>query len=248
MIERLKRDGDKNTCLNLKFAARVVPDLDDNSLLGLTIYYALYHLCAEGNNLSNVMLALENLYERLLFKELPKTFEWVDALNTLGCVRILRYSKPINYFDIFRLTYDGLSSVGIENNSPAYDKAVKLMADNGIPATFLVPNEFCEGYSRINLSSQRQLDVDSSTKSLSAEQKDTIRSIFNLYNHDKQFENEIKSRIDDELSKRKNIKIISDWIMTWPYSFELSGVGIAIANIKANLLSPDVPSYKGGKK
>ena len=252
LIERIKNDGDKFTCCSLKYAVKTIPDLDDDSLLSLTLYYCVFYLKTDVLKSSQIFQILDNLYGNILCKNLPEKINWLEQLDILKCIRISQFYIPIRFIDIFEKKYTSLFDVGIKENSENFFKTIQLLKDNNIPLKIFIPHEFNPGYYRLNIASESDIDsklvfvtnIPEKVILLTLEQKNTLHKIYNLYETDKELRKNISINIENVLNNYPHIKTVIDWMDKIKSNFVMTPIGVMIGNANARIYSKDIQVYK----
>ena len=121
LIKRIKEDNNRKICAGLKFATQIIPELDKDSLFGLTISFVFLKLVASADNPIDALRILDSIYGSLMYQEIPKSNNWIGLLDMLRCVRIVNFSKAKPYINTFCDQYDGFCCVGIKSQSPEYE-------------------------------------------------------------------------------------------------------------------------------
>ena len=228
----LKGD-DKKIDAGISHAIKIVDEIDNDALCALTTACAFEWYSAITGSIRKGLSVLNDLYEKLLYLELPKGVGWLDHLDMLGAVRISSFNliKSKEYICSY---YEGYACVGLLKGSEEIIKAYKILDDNHISHDVLENNDCIDGYLRLSYSK---------LSNVRSECKDIVLQILNLYSKDKSLIEKAKNGFIELWDSYDNLRIIREWWDQIPKGFEVSYIGRVLAQTNAKRvypLSPDI--------
>lgn len=254
LIHRFQKGENRIERAGISRAVEIVDEVSDEALLGLTVFHSVSFFYPSSGDINKGLNVLNDLYGKILYGNLPKGDEWLDHLDILDAVRIssLGRLKKIEQYCPERLA--GYVEVGIEKISENYDKANKLLANSGLPQNILVDHVLNDSYSRLNLVHNNQIDSLTLQQEviqngntflvstpLTEEQKNTVRSIYDLYKKDESIKKQNIKIFMEEWDKRNNLKVLREWWDSISKSIQLTSVGRVLAHSNAQRCDNNLP-------
>lgn len=232
--------GDRMSRTALRGAVKIVGELDDVALLGLTVLSYLPMTPILG--LESIPIELEkwnNLLEQRLDSPLPQGTGWLEHLAVLGAVRIhnVAFSRTIK--EKVRQALSGYVDVGILNGSDDHQMAISLLESAGLPSSgVLVEHDLNKDYLRVNLPHRGMIDKlqvgDSggSMQFLTDSQKNTIERLYDLYVQDENLREQNVDKFIEEWDRWPTLRTMRKWWESWSIS-SITSVGLVLAHANA---------------
>lgn len=252
LLERIKNDGNRAIYSYLKYATQIIPDLDSNSLLALTVYFCAYDLIFNATRPLDVMRMMDELYKNVLYAKLPEKSDWIEQLEILRCIKTHQFYMPLSYIEHFKKTYSAFFEIGIKENSENYVKTIEILNQNKIPSDIFEPHEFNPGYYKLSIARESDIDKRIAFKSFfggnlimpTEEQKSALHAIYKLYESNSALKAAISAKIEDTLKTYQYINSIISWLDKIKVSFSITSVGNLIANANSRIYEKQIPKLK----
>ena len=252
LLERIKNDGNRAIYSYLKYATQIIPDLDSNALLALTVYFCTYNLTFKATRPLDVMRMMDELYKNVLYAKLPEKSDWIEQLEILRCIKTHQFYMPLSYIEHFKNTYSAFFEIGIKENSDNYVKAIEILNQNKIPCVIFEPHEFNPGYYKLRIARESDIDKQIAIKlvpsgnliMLTEEQKSALHAIYKLYESNSALKAAISVKIEDTLKTHQYINSIISWLDKIKVSFSITSVGNLIANANSRIYEKQIPKLK----
>src|SRR5699024_4872402 len=84
LIHRVKNGLNRNIWACIKRAVKIVDEITDESLLGVTVAYSVLQWIPASGNLYEGLNTLNTLFGKIIYEALPKGSEWIEHLDVLG--------------------------------------------------------------------------------------------------------------------------------------------------------------------
>lgn len=235
--------GDRIKHSIFRHAAEIVSEIDKSALFSLTIFYMLSLRPTALNSLEGLM-RLSQVMEKLSEENLSENALWLEHLDLLKVVRILPWQRPCKLSQYYPSNVPGYTSVGINVNSPQYKRAKKILQDVQLPDFFLLRNEFLPGYVRLSIPDFSILKrYVFEGKPLTEKQQQALLSIIDLYDTDPAQQKTVNEHFMTAFDLLPALKKIHIWCDSIPYSFDITAVGLLLANLNARRFEPTIPAY-----
>ena len=259
LVHRVQGGSDRSVRIGVNHAVKIVDEITDEALIGLTVTHAVSHFIPTTGNLREGLNALNNLFGRLFYSVLPDGQEWIEQAEILNAVRISPLASLKKVEEYYPEILPGYIDVGIKKDSENFQKALELIKENRLPDDLLCEHELRHGYVRLritNIDTVNSLelaklvtlkigeqDIPIPAKLVLTEtQIATVKSIYKLYSDD----NELKKqniaefiRIWDEY---ENLKKLGTWWDAIPLCFNITSVGRVLAQANAQRCDSTLPS------
>ncbi len=231
--------------IGISKAMEIVDDIDNDALCALTVSHAINHFAPVTGNIEEGLKVLNNIFDKLMYTELPIDQEWVDHLDVLGAIRVSfgSFKKLEEYYSE---KLNGYVCVGIHKDSDEYKKAIELLDSVNINKGVLVRNELIDGYVRLNIVSKESISnllsqQDMSSRPINETEKVILEKIFEMYSKDVSLINIAKNEflcLWESFSALRKIRI---WWNSIPQAFSITKVGSVLAHTNAKRCDPDLP-------
>lgn len=255
LVQRFQKGGNRKTRAGISRAVKIVDEISDDALLGLTILHSVGSFIPTSGGIREGLSILNHLYGSLFSADLPVGDEWLEHLEVLGAVRIINFSQPNKIDQIFPKILFGYVENGIYKNSETHNKIVELLQNNGLPENILIEHELNSDYIRLPLVNEEDIETLALFRTiiiddqsipieipLTDEQKTIIRSIYDLYDKDADVRRRNEIRIMEEWDKYPNLKKLRQWWDNINIGLKLTSTGKVLAHSNAQRCNKRLPS------
>ncbi len=253
LIHRNQKKENKFTQTGVDGAIKIVDELSDSVLCGLTILNCIVRSASPCSlDIDEGLQTLDYLYNVIINgSSLPTGYEWLDQLDVLQAIRITPYSSFPKFNEVMKKTLSKYLIVGIEINSDNYAKALKVQCDIGL--NLLVTNPLLPSHAILKFSKEAYEDVYITNPSIPGFKlylkditpqdkiRDGINSIFDLYENNVEKQKEVQKELISKLDSYKYIKIVSEWWNQLPHACEITSIGRVLGHANAKRCYPDFP-------
>lgn len=146
MIKHIEIKKDRNKKLGVTRAIEIISEIDNQALLALTVLSAFLYLIPNSGDVNRGLDILEDLYNSLLYQDLPENNSWIEHLEILGAIKTYPYTNSIKIDDICVNNLAGYATAGIKKESANFRKACILLQSVGLGVDSLVDNPLLNGY------------------------------------------------------------------------------------------------------
>ena len=251
LIHKIENKSNRTISASIEKAINEVNNISEDSLMMLTILYAIITYTPNSQNMKRGLNVLDELYGKLLNDfAIPNDFDWLDNLEVTNSIRIGNIGGTKKLDDFFSERLGIYTVKGINKNSENYNKAVEILNKNGLTVDNLVDNELDNNYCKLPLNGEKDIDnafVDGlingvqSRIELTTKQKDALKEIYKLYEN-----GNMNLKFKEELMKYPNIKILIEWWNSTmiDISFKITAVGRVLACTNARRIDSTLPQIK----
>jgi hypothetical protein len=254
LIHRFQKGENRIVRAGISRAIGIVDVISDDALLGLTILHSASGFFPRVGDIHFGLDVLNSLFGKLFYNKLPTGNKWLDHLDILNAVRINSFISLIKIQELYTKKLVGYIDSGIEKESENHKKAIELLTTNQLPKDMLVQHALNKNFYRLNL--QNRNEIESPTLNLSVlrnrnrinrsivltkEQKNAIKTIYELYTPDEAIKQENIKVFMQEWDKRPNLKILREWWDNINPSIRITSVGKAIAHANAQRCDKNLP-------
>lgn len=159
LIHRVKKGNDRNIRAGVGRAVKIVDEISDEALLGLTVAHSVSYFIPVTGNIKDGIKILANLFDKITYDKLPKGSEWIEHLDILDAVRINHISSMKKINSIYSEIFSGYIAVGIDKSTENFQKANELISSANIPSDILMDHELRPGYVRLRIQNINRLDL-----------------------------------------------------------------------------------------
>ena len=249
LVHRFQKGTDRNTRAGITRAVKIVDEISDEALLGLTVFHAVSSFRPVTGVIQEGLDLLNSLFGKLFYVTLPTGNAWLDHLDILNTIRIGEFRRLKKMEEYYSEQFAGYMDVGIKKLSQEYYKAIELLNSNNLPLNILIEHELNTDYIRLCVLNKNDIDPTKLTHlssnniviSLTDIQKNAIRSIYDLYKQDPVIRQENVNKFMEEWNKRTNLKILREWWDNINVSIELTSVGKVLAHANAQRCDKRLP-------
>ena len=255
LIHRFQKGENRGTRAGINRAVKIVEEVSDEGLLGLTVAHAIVVFSPAGGGVLQGLDTLNDLFGRLISEKLPVGTDWIDHLDLLGAVRFnpLGGFKKLEPFFVERL--HGYVDVGLKKGSENLDRAKEILNQYNVPLNLLIEHELNKDYMRLNVNCRdgiKLIEIIQSTFSFGADsfhrivlsdsQIGAIHSVYDLYERDDKLKQNNVALFMEEWNKRSNLKVIREWWDGISSGFQITAVGKVLAHSNAQRCDNTLPS------
>lgn len=238
MIKHIEVKGDRNKKLGVTKAIEIISEIDNQALLALTILSTFLYLMPNSGDVNRGLDILENLYNNLLYQDLPENNSWIEHLEILGVIKTYPYTNSIKIDDICVNNLAGYATAGIKKESANFRKACILLQSVGLGVNSLVDNPLLNGYLILPILNRKiieniNIEGVGVKRQPSPKEVAVVQQIFDLYDYGDDRQKAIKNFMElwDE---HQTLKQIHDWTDKIPFRIDVNIVGkiLSIANMR----------------
>lgn len=254
LIHRFQKGENRIARAGIGIAVEIIDKVSDEALLGLTVTHAISSFIPNSGDIHQGLDVLNDLFEKILYSELPMGDAWLDHLDILDAIRLNPVGSLKKIDQYYPEVMSGHVDVGINKNSENHGRAIEILNNNGLPNDLLVEHALNSDFLRIRVRSKSSIDeillirqiihggeLISARESLSDEQKKAINSIYDLYSKDENIRQNNVKLFMSEWDKRHNLKIIREWWDNISTCFTVTSVGKVLAHSNAQRCDKSLP-------
>jgi hypothetical protein len=254
LIHRFQKGENRIARAGISRAVEIVDKISDDALLGLTVFHSVTYFIPISGDIHEGLNVLNDLFGKLFYDKLPTGNDWLDHLDILDTVRIDSFGGLKKIQEFYPEMLVGYIEIGIEKESENYQKAMELLAKNGLPLNILVEHALNNNFSRLNLFNKNKIDsltlhhqipvngnLVNLELQLSEEQKNAMRAIYELYKQDETVKQENIKVFMQEWDKRQNLKTLREWWDSMHTNIQLTSVGKVLAHSNAQRRDKTLP-------
>lgn len=246
LVCHVQKGNDRKNRAGISRAIEIIDQIDNDALCALTVAHAVCAYrpatgyCLEG------LQALDSLFSKLMYQELPTGSSWLDHLDILGSVRLSSIGSMKKFADYFPSALDGYVCIGIKVASGEYKQAVELLNNAQINSNFLIPNECLDGYVRLAITTASGIDdlgfnIGTARVPLNSNQKDNLMQILKLYSTDTALQKAAVTKFMELWDSFEALHTLRLWWENIPNAFHITQVGKILAHINAKRCSSEIP-------
>lgn len=246
---RASQGSDRKIRASISQAVKIVDEVDDDALCGLTASYAVWRMYPLAESCANGLDTINDAFATLAYRDLPYGREWLEHLEVLNAVRCTPIANIRKFEDIYGSQIAGYVCAGIKKESDEYTVALDIIHRNSLPQNTLIDHEWNEGYVRLRVPHIEYIDhvvIGSADgahiRPLNQQERDAFREIWNLYSKDASALKNVRDRFENEINQRPNLAVVRDWWNALPYAFNLTHVGIVLAHANAQQHGAEIDS------
>ena len=260
LAHRVKNRANIKKKASISKAVEIIDQIDDDSLLGLTVFLSITYFVPASGVISDGLSVLDDLYSKFDLKNLPTGNLWLDNLSILGAINTNTIVSLKPFMEVMFSELSGYACAGIKKDTDNYTTAREILKGTRFHTNILVDNELLEGYVRlpickldipdkivVEVSSVKNYSMNSVSYSRSIEyvlsdpEKEILRSIVELYDNNHVVIKEVKKRFDEKMKSYPYICEAMAWWDSLKHSINLTSVGKVIAHTNAKSIAPSLP-------
>ena len=238
LICHVQKGDDRKNRAAINRAVEIIGDIDNDALCGLTAAHALTSYSPITGKSVEGIKVLNDLFCKIVYRDLPIGSEWLDHLDVLGAVRISSFGKMKNTAEFFSSSLNGYICVGIKADSEDYKKAIDLLDNAKINRNILIPNECLDGFYRLAIRNEDNIgdlafNYGAVRLPLSNEQKDSLKQIWGMYAKEEALKKQAENRFIEMWDSYDILFNLRKWWDSIPQAFSLTQVGRVLAQTNA---------------
>lgn len=254
LIHRFQKGENRVTRAGISRAVEIVDEISDEALLGLTVFHSVTFFFPASGDILQGLKTLDDLFGKIIYSKLPVGNEWLDHLDILDAVRINTVGNLKTIEQYYPNMLVGYTEVGIEKSSENYSQALEILKSNGLPQNTLVDHILNPDFARLNLPNKEQVEsltlnqqifqngkVSVLTIPINQQQKDALKSIYDLYKQDGNLKQKNIKQLMDEWDKLPNLKKLREWWDKLSSSIQITSVGKVLAHSNAQRCDKNLP-------
>ena len=255
----MKNELNRNTWAGINRAVKIVDEITDESLLGVTVAYSVLQWIPASGNLYEGLNTLNTLFGKIKYEALPKGSEWIEHLDALGVIRINSFGSLKKIGEFYPEVLSGYVDVGIDKTSENYQKAIEIIKEAHLPNNILCDHELRSGFVRLQIVRIDKLDLLSVTgqqkvnigeqeiilpinQPLTDHQKDAIKNIYALYNNESKLKSQNISKFIEKWDEYDNLRNLKSWWDEISLSYTITPVGRVLAHANAQRCDSSLPA------
>lgn len=253
LIHRVKKGDNRNVVAGVNQAVRIVDEITDDALLGLTVFYSVGGFIPITGEIEEGLKDLDNLFSKEMYGNLPAGNMWIENLEVLNAVRI-NVNRLRRFKDYYSQILSGYVDVGIHKGSESYNSAIEMMQKANLPLELLVDHELRADYVRLKIVRRDRLDLPSYTEFVKHEvnghfiliteaQKEALINVYNLYEKNDRLKQENSNRLMELVDCFDSLKQVHLWWDSIPQAFSVTPVGRVLAYANAQRCDPSLPGF-----
>lgn len=254
LVCRIERGTDRKNRTGISRAVEIIDKIDDDALCALTVVHAVNKVLPLSGMCKSGLKVLANLYEKLIYMDLPSGIDWIDHLDILDAVRINSIGSFKKTSEYYPEQLVGYSSAGIRIDSDEHKKAMDMLSEVGLNSSFLIPNELLDGYVRIPIVEKGAIENIFITRNtvvngklliqqdkINEKEIETLEAIWNLYTTDSTAKEAAISAFMQEWDSYPSLQKLRTWWDTLSVAFNITQVGTVLAHTNARRCDKTIP-------
>lgn len=258
LVCRIEKGQSRKTRAGIGRAVEIVDKIDDDALCALTVIHAVNMAKPAAGSCKAGVKILADLFEKLMYMELPSGEDWIEHLDVLDAIRI----NPIGHFkkieEYYPIALSGYSEAGIKVESDNYEKAIELLSKVNLDSSFLVPNELIDNYVRLPIVNKNAIKhfnmypcvpindipngiLEGCTRKITEKEIAILESIWNLYTKDTDVKSKVVTAFMSEWNSYPSLQKLCTWWNSLPYAFTITHVGTVLAHTNARRCDKNIP-------
>ncbi len=244
LLYHVKKGKSRKNNTSIRKAIEIVTEIDADVLCALTVAYAIVYYKPFFGDIINRIKILNNLFEKLMYEELPSGDSWLDHLDILGVVRLSPFSGVAKFKDYYPSKLN--LCVGISKTSNDYEKSIDLLKSVNIDKSVLSDNKLLEGYVCLKVESKESIcnlmiTKEGKSRKINDNEIKVVSNIFDLYVNDAPLQEEVNSKFIEIWDTFEILRKVRIWWESIPQSFSITQVGDVLSYTNAKRCEPRVP-------
>ena len=260
LIHRAKNGLNRNIRAGVNHAVKIVDEITDESLLGITVAYSVLSWIPITGIINVGLNTLNSLFGKVMYANLPTGSEWIEHLDVLDAIRINSFGSLKKIAQIYPETLAGYVDVGIDKKSENYQRATEIVKEADLPNDILCDHELRPEFVRLQILNIDRLDLLSFTRQLKIKldgqeiiqtipmavtdsQKEAVKKIYALYNNDPALRSQNISKFMEKWDEHEYLKRLRNWWDAIPMSYSITPVGKVLAHANAQRCDTTLPAF-----
>lgn len=246
LVYHVKKGNEKKYRAAINKSIEIVGQVDNDALCALTVSHVIGTFFPHTGSYLDSIIFFNDIFNKLIYHNLPIGSDWLDHLDVFGAIRMLSFGNMKKIAECYSHNIPGFLTVGIKIDSEDYNTAIRMLDEQGINRSILIQNDCLDGYVRLNISNETSIDQllissDQSHVSLTILQKQTLKSIMNMYVKDTSLETKVKESFIEKWDSYETLHKLRLWWESIPYAFHITQVGLVLAQTNAKRCWPEIP-------
>lgn len=254
LVHRIKNKGNVKKKASITKAVEIIDQIDDDSLLALTVFLSMECFTPKSGNIKNGLVAISNLYGKFDLDMLPKDNMWKDNLSILGAITAGSIGSLKKFEDYFSELLSGYVCAGLKKDSEDYNKAFEMLSSCGIGKGIFEDNILLDGYARLSIPTKKAIEnipfnrVENDNGKnyivktlINKEQVECLNKIFDMYSKDTALISQTKDAFKNLLHTYPQIHQAIEWWNSISGTIDLTSVGRVIGHTNAKSIDPTLP-------
>lgn len=254
LVCRITKGQVRKNRAGISRAVEIIDKIDDDALCALTVVHAVNKVMPLSGSCKSGLKVLADLFEKLIYMELPLGTDWIDHLDILDTVRINFANSFKKIADYYPARLSGYSAAGIRIDSENHKNALSILSEAGLYSSFLVPNELLDGYVKLPIARKEEIKNLTITQNfvvngnlihqenrVNEKEIEALEAVWNLYNTDAEVKKVAVSAFMDEWDSYPSLKKLHIWWNSLPFAFDITHVGTVLAHTNARRCDKTMP-------
>lgn len=247
LVYRFRRKNDHKIDTAIYKAIENVNLVDDDSLLGLTVLYAIHDFQPISGDLGESLKIMDDLFAKLLYDKLPYDNDWLEQLEILGMVKTSKISRLKKLENYWYEKFDGALRLGIKKDSSIHNEAKKILQNAKINENSLIENKTYPEFVKLQVINRHEienanmLEPGGKVRKINDSEIDVFRQVYDLCS-DKISLKEFVQKI----TSYESINKVRNWWnkLATDQSIEVTPIGRVLANTNAQRIDKGLPGLK----
>lgn len=254
LVCRITKGQARKNRAGISRAVEIIDKIDDDALCALTVVYAVNTVIPLSGSCKSGLKALADIFEKLIYMELPSGTDWLDHLDILDAIRIESVTSFKKIADYYPDRLAGYSAAGICIDSENHKNALSILSEAGLSSSFLVSNELLDGYVKLAIVAKEEIKNLKVTRNfvvngnliheqsrINEKEIEALEAVWNLYTKDDEVKKIAVSAFMDEWDNYPSLKKLHIWCDSLPLAFDITHVGKVLAHTNARRCDKSIP-------
>lgn len=257
LAHRIVKGEDREVRAGINRAVKIVDEISDEALLGLTIIYLYSYFTPNKGGINEGLHALNDLFGSLFYRPLPTGHNWLDHLDILSTVRLERFARLYTVEEYCTKYLHGYICAGIRANSQNHERAINLIRQLECSENIIIPHELNTEYVRLDVPNKeniRSLKLINPCWYLGQpflqilqptdDQLKVLEDIYDLYEENPEVQQNNVSKFIEKWDNLENLRKLKVWLKNIPYAITLTSVGKVLAHANAERYNSNLPPMR----
>ena len=255
LVCRITKGQARKNRAGISRAVEIIDKIDDDALCALTVVHAVNKVMPRSGSCKSGLKVLADLFEKLIYMELPLGTDWIDHLDILDTVRINSIGSFKKIADYYPDRLSGYSAAGICIDSENHKNALRILSEAGLNSSFLVPNELLDSYVKLPIARKEEINnltvtqnvevngnpIHQQSRIINEKEIEALEAIWDLYNTDAEVKKVAVSAFMDEWDNYSSLRKLHIWWDSLPLAFDITQVGTVLAHTNARRCDKTIP-------
>lgn len=250
VLHRAKENNNREHRVGISKAIEIVDDVDSTALIALSLAFAFQHIFPLSNKIHEGLYVVDSLYAKIIGDiELPRDQKWLEHLDILSVVRLNSFGGFKKAKDCVCDSLKQYLTLGIDKTSEEYRLLVADLSEHHLPLDLFIEDHplrldyirWCapkdtQGMIKINKVNGEVINIE-----FSENQRRIISKHHDILSTDGSNMNQLRDSFWDLYCSYPNLKKVSDWWNDFQKHFDITPIGIALANAYLHGIDPSIP-------